>query len=64
MIQFPEQVATFGSMKYLTLMISRNISRTNRIDIDPPLGFEFRRFVIRDFFAPAFILINARQGQI
>jgi hypothetical protein len=38
-------------MKYLTLMISRNISRTNKIDIEPPLGFEPAARAIRRFFS-------------
>ena len=42
----------FGSMKYLTLMISRNISSTNRIDICPPLDRSRHFFVGRRIRRP------------
>src|ERR1022692_2583763 len=41
-------------MKYLTLMIRRNISSTNRIDIDPPLGLDRGSLVVRRLFRACF----------
>ena len=43
-------------MKYLTLMTSKNISSTNRIDIDPPLGFDSHRLMLRRLFSARFRL--------
>jgi hypothetical protein len=52
-------------MKYLTLMIRRNISSTNRIDIDPPLGLDRAVAWLSGAFSRLLpFLFNARDGQM